>query len=159
MYFTVSDNHVFPVSTCSLPRWVLHKQREDLFLPGIAMIPLSSFNELWHKNIGLQCRLCSNIHTMGWWTILISEPISSGKEWVDWKQMEHKVVFSICSQTTLFLLFCPYSCQIGIQMPREMKFCMSYWGSGDTTVDYNSFCLCSAKPAGQSLEQILAANE
>ncbi len=63
----------------------------------------------------------------------------------------------ICSQTTLSLLFCPYSCQIGIQMPREMKFCMSYWG--DTTVDYNSFCLCSAKPAGPSIEQIVAANE
>ena len=61
------------------------------------------------------------IHTMGWWTILISEPISSGRDWVDWEQMEHKVVFSICSQTTLFLLICPYSCPIGIQMPRE--FC------------------------------------
>ncbi len=27
-----------------------------------------------------------------------------------------------------FLLFCPYLCQIGIQMLREMKFCISYWG-------------------------------
>ncbi len=42
---------------------------------------------------------------MGWWTILISKPISSGRDWVDREQMEHKVVFSICSQTTLFLLF------------------------------------------------------
>ncbi len=36
---------------------------------------------------------------------MISEPISSGREWVDWEQMEHKVVFSICSQTTIFRLF------------------------------------------------------
>ena len=39
---------------------------------------------------------------------------------------------------------------------REMNFCMSYWG--DTTDDYNTFCLYSAKPVGPSIEQILAAN-
>ncbi len=88
----------------------------------------------------------------GWWTILLSEPICSDREWVDWEQMEHKVVVSICSQKTLFFFFCLYSCEIGIQMPRKMKFCMSYWG--DTTDDYNSFRLCSVKPARSSIEQI-----
>ncbi len=88
------------------------------------------------------------IHTMGWWIILISEPISSSREWVDWEQMEHKVVFSVPKQL-FFLPFCLYSCQL--QMPREIKFYMSY--RGDTTVDYNSFCLCSVKPAGPSIEQ------
>ena len=97
------------------------------------------------------------IHIMGWWTLLTSEPISSGRDELIWEQMEHKVVFSIFSQTTHVLPFCAYSCQIGIQMLREMKFCMSYWG--DTTIDYNYFCLCSAKPAGPSIEQILAATD
>ena len=42
-------------------------------------------------------------------------------------------------------------------MLREMKFCKSYWG--DTTIDYNAFCLCSMKPAVPAIEQILAAIE
>ena len=68
----------------------------------------------------------------------------------------------LCCLSVLKQLYFFYFVRIRVRLgskcrAREMKFCMSYWG--DTTVYYNSFSLCSTKPAGPSIEQNLAANE
>ncbi len=60
-----------------------------------------------YRHLCLYRQVCLYIHIMGWWTILISELISSGREWVDWEQMEHSWTdgAQLCSLSVLKQLF------------------------------------------------------
>ena len=89
------------------------------------------------------------IHTMRRWNTIRADYPVAGNELIEDRWSTKLCSLSVLNQ----LIFCRWI----LEPLWSNDFCRSYWGVA--TVDYNSYCLSSVKPAGPFIEQPLAASE